>query len=41
MSRARRWAAWLLAAAVLALVFMAYTQPTLMVQLSEQLWACF
>ncbi len=29
------------AAAVLAAVFMLYTQPQLMVTLSEQLWACF
>ena len=31
----------LLATAALLLVFMAYTQPGLMVQLSQQLWACF
>lgn len=37
-SRLALWAAALLA---LGLVFMAYAQPTLMMQLSEQLWACF
>jgi hypothetical protein len=26
---------------VLAAVFMAYQQPQLMLQLSEQLWSCF
>ena len=26
---------------VLGLVFLAYLQPGLMVQLSEQIWACF
>lgn len=36
-----RIAGWLLAAVALLLVFLAYTQPTLMQQLSEQLWACF
>jgi hypothetical protein len=35
---ALRWALILL---VLGLVFLAYLQPALMVQLSEQLWACF
>jgi len=35
---------WLLAAALalaLGLVFMAYTQPSLMQHLADQLWACF
>ncbi len=32
---------WLLLAAMLSAVSLAYTQPALMVQLSEQLWACF
>jgi hypothetical protein len=36
-----RLALWAAALAVLSLVFLAYTQPALMVQLSEQLWACF
>ena len=31
----------LLAAAVLAAVFMMYTQPDFMVQMANQLWACF
>ena len=35
---ALRWALILL---ILGLVFLAYLQPALMVQLSEQLWACF
>ena len=33
--------AWVAAAAVLALVFMAYAQPALMIDLSNQIWACF
>ena len=33
--------AWVAAAAVLGLVFMAYTQPALMIDLSNQIWACF
>ncbi|MCX2864521.1 hypothetical protein OOZ63_22065 [Paucibacter sp. PLA-PC-4] len=37
----RRALAWALAGLVLAAVFLAYLQPTLMQQLSEQLWACF
>ena len=37
----RRWALPLLAAAVLAVTALAYRDPALMVQLSEQLWACF
>lgn len=37
----RRLLLWMAVAAVLALVFMAYFQPTLMVQVSEQIWACF
>ncbi len=41
MRKSLRILAWLLLAATLALVFLAYTQPTLMQQLSEQLWACF
>jgi len=41
MSRRGRLLTWALAGLALALVFLAYTQPSLMVQLSEQLWACF
>jgi len=37
----KRLAAWGLALLVLGLVFMSYAQPALMVQLSEQIWACF
>lgn len=40
-SRTRTLLAWLLAIAVLAGVFAMYTQPALMVTLSERLWACF
>ena len=39
--RLRRVVLWMAVAGVLALVFMAYFQPTLMVQVSEQIWACF
>ena len=38
---ARRALVWLAAAAVLGLVFMAYAQPALMIDLSNQIWACF
>jgi len=41
MHKSLRILAWLLLAVTLAAVFLAYTQPALMVQLSEQLWACF
>lgn len=37
----KRGLAWTAALLALALVFLAYTQPTLMQQLSQQLWACF
>jgi len=37
----RRLALWAAALLVLGLVFMSYAQPALMVQLSEQIWACF
>ena len=37
----RRALGWLAMAAVLALVFMAYAQPALMIDLSNQIWACF
>ena len=37
----RRWVLPSLAIAVLALTVMAYRQPAVMVQLSEQIWACF
>ena len=36
-----RLLAWAAALALLAGVFMLYLQPTLLVALSEQLWACF
>ena len=37
----RRLLAWTAALAVLGAVFVAYLQPTLMVELANQLWACF
>ncbi|MEG0921491.1 MAG: hypothetical protein RSD57_09415 [Comamonas sp.] len=40
----RRWwqaLAWLLAALVLAGVFMLYTQPEFMVRMADHVWACF
>ena len=40
MTRKRRLLIRLLALAALLLVFIAYTQPALMMQLSQQLWAC-
>jgi len=36
-----RFLIWGLCLLALALVFVAYLQPGLMVQLSEQIWACF
>jgi hypothetical protein len=32
---------WTLALALLAAVFLLYTRPDFLVQLSNQLWACF
>ncbi|WP_348754905.1 hypothetical protein [uncultured Aquincola sp.] len=37
----RRLLAWAAALAVLGAVFAAYLQPTLMVELANQMWACF
>ena len=37
----RRWILPLLAVAVLAATVMAYRHPAVMIQLSEQIWACF
>jgi hypothetical protein len=37
----RRWVMPGLVIAVLALTAMAYRHPAVMVQLSEQIWACF
>ena len=37
----RRWVLPSLAIAVLALTVMACRHPAVMVQLSEQIWACF
>jgi hypothetical protein len=37
----RRLLIWAAALLVLAAVFLAYLQPQLMQQLSEQLWSCF
>ncbi|MFN6998316.1 MAG: hypothetical protein ACK4PH_29360 [Aquincola tertiaricarbonis] len=39
--RTRRLLAWAGAAAALAAVFMAYLQPSLMVELANQVWSCF
>ena len=39
--RRRRALLWVALVLVLCVVFLAYTQPALMMQLSEQLWACF
>ncbi|WP_423600573.1 hypothetical protein [Roseateles sp. MS654] len=47
MTRRARWrtlrriGGWLAALAVLATVFLAYTQPSLMQQLGDAIWACF
>ncbi len=37
----RRWALPVLAALVLAATVLAYRHPTVMIQLSEQIWGCF
>jgi hypothetical protein len=37
----RRWIAPALVVAALALTVLAYRDPAVMVQLSEQIWACF
>lgn len=37
----RRWAAYSLALAVLAGVFLLYLQPDFMVTVAQQVWACF
>ncbi len=39
--RARTLVAYAIALAVLAGVFALYTQPQLLVTLSEQIWSCF
>lgn len=44
MRPGRRWKDWAIRATALlalGLVFLAYTQPSLMQQLAEQVWACF
>lgn len=38
---ALRAAAWMAAAVLLAGVFVLYTRPAFMVQMIDQLWACF
>jgi hypothetical protein len=40
-SRAKTFAAWAAAAAVLAGVFALYTRPQMMVTLGDMIWACF
>jgi hypothetical protein len=37
----RRWIGTVAVIAVLALTVLAYRHPAVMVQLSEQIWACF
>jgi hypothetical protein len=37
----RRLAGWVLAALVLGAVFLGYTNPHLMVDLANRVWACF
>jgi hypothetical protein len=37
----RRFAGWVLAVVVLGAVFLGYTNPRLMVDLANRLWACF
>jgi hypothetical protein len=39
--RARKLLAYAAAVALLLAVFVLYTQPQIMVVLSEQVWACF
>ncbi len=39
--RPRRWAWALAGAAVLALVFLLYTEPGFVVMMADQVWACF
>ncbi len=41
MSARTRFAVRLLAVAVLAAVFAMYTRPDFMVQMANQVWACF
>ena len=41
MRRVRRYAAWLVTAAVLAAVFAAYLNPHRVVELANLLWSCF
>lgn len=40
-ARIWHWAAWALAALVLALVFLAYLNPHLAVDLAQQIRSCF
>ncbi len=42
--RAGRWAtglAWAAGAALLAVVFLLYTQPDFVVMMADQVWSCF
>ena len=41
MSRLGQALTWAAVAVVLAAVFMAYARPQLVIDLAEQLWACF
>ena len=40
-TRARRALAWAAVAVALALVFAAYRQPAVVVDLANQIWSCF
>lgn len=37
----KRWATWVLALAVLAVVFIQYRDPHFLVGVADQLWSCF
>jgi hypothetical protein len=41
MRPALRWGLWLVAALVLAAVFLSYFNPHLAVDLANRVWACF
>jgi hypothetical protein len=41
MRTAHRFAAWVTAGLVLALVSLAYLNPHLMLDLADRLWSCF
>lgn len=41
MRAPQRWALRLLAVGVLALVFISYLRPSMIVELGNRLWSCF